>query len=162
MSDEGDDLRELYQELILDHGRHPRNFHASPDAQREAVGHNPLCGDKLVLYLTVGEDGHIVDASFQGEGCAISVASASMMTEMLKGKTAAQAKALWTYFEGLCKGSAGDDDAILASLDEDDASRLQALAGVRHYPVRVKCAMLAWRTLESALDPAVAKKVGAE
>ncbi|MFA6279486.1 MAG: SUF system NifU family Fe-S cluster assembly protein [Bdellovibrionales bacterium] len=161
MSDADDDLRELYQDLILDHGRHPRNFHASPHAQCEAVGHNPLCGDKLVLYLTVGEGGRIADASFQGEGCAISVASASMMTEILKGKTAAQAKALWAYFENVCKGNAVDE-VTTATLDEDDVARLQALAGVRHYPVRVKCAMLAWRTLESALDPVAAKKVGTE
>jgi len=160
MSEDPDDLRDLYQDLILDHGRHPRNFHASPHAQCEAVGHNPLCGDKLVLYLTVGEDGRIADASFQGEGCAISVASASMMTDMLKDKTAAQAKALWAHFEALCKGNAAD--ATATDLDEDDAARLQALAGVRHYPVRVKCATLAWRTLEAALDPAAAKKVGTE
>ncbi len=158
MSEGDDDLRELYQDLILDHGRHPRNFHALEGASCEAVGHNPLCGDKLVLYLAAGEDGRIADVSFQGEGCAISVASASMMTEMLKGKTVAQAKALTACFEALCKGNAAPPFA----LDEDDASRLQALAGVRHYPVRVKCAMLAWRTLESALEPAAAKKVGTE
>ena len=161
MTDDDDDLRDLYQDLILDHGKRPRNFHAIEHAHCEAVGHNPLCGYKLVLFLTVGEEGRIADAAFQGEGCAISVASASMMTEMLKGKTAAEAKALWAYFEALCKGNA-IEEADKAALDEDDVARLQALAGVRHYPVRVKCAMLAWRTLESALDPAAAKKVGTE
>jgi nitrogen fixation protein NifU and related proteins len=161
MSDNDDDLRDLYQDLILDHGRHPRNFHTVDSAQCEAVGHNPLCGDKLVLYLTVGDDGRIVDAAFQGEGCAISVASASMMTEMLKGKTALEAKALWAYFENICKGNAVDEAAAQA-LDEDDVARLQALAGVRQYPIRVKCATLAWRTLEAALDPQAAKKVGTE
>lgn len=147
-----DDLRELYQDLILDHGKHPRNFRAQEKANCEAVGHNPLCGDKLVLYLTVGDDGMIADASFQGEGCAISVASASMMTDMLKGKTAAQAKALFAYFHLLCTEGAPEqvDPALLS---EDDKARLQALSGVRHYPMRVKCATLAWRTLESALDP---------
>ena len=155
------DLRDLYQDLILDHGKRPRNFPVIDPADCEAVGHNPLCGDKLVLFLTVGTDGRIADAAFQGSGCAISVASASMMTEMLKGKTAAQAKRLWAYFEALCKSNA-PDETVAKELDEDDVARLAALAGVRHYPVRVKCATLAWRTLESALDPAAAKKVGTE
>lgn len=155
------DLRELYQDLILDHGKHPRNFHVIDPADCEAVGHNPLCGDKLVLFLTVGEDGRIAQAAFQGSGCAISMASASMMTEMLTGKTAAQAKALWAVFEDMCKGNAVEPER-LASLDEDDMLRLKALAGVRHYPVRVKCATLAWRTLESALDPAAVKKASTE
>jgi len=161
MSDASDDLRDLYQDLILDHGKHPRNFHVIDPADCEAVGHNPLCGDKLVLFLSVDDAGKIADAAFQGSGCAISVASASMMTEMMKGKTAAQARKLWAVFEAMCKGNAVEE-ADKAALDEDDAARLQALAGVRHYPVRVKCATLAWRTLESALDPKAAKKVGTE
>jgi len=161
MSDLDDDLRDLYQDMILDHGRRPRNFRAIEHAHCEAVGHNPLCGDKLVLYLTVGEEGRIADAAFQGEGCAISVASMSMMTEMLKGKTAQEAKNLWEYFKATCMGGA-PDAAIRATLEEDDVERLQALAGVRQYPVRVKCATLAWRTLEAALDPAAVKKVGTE
>lgn len=161
MTETDSDLRELYQDLILDHGKHPRNFRVIDPADCEAVGHNPLCGDKLVLFLTVGEDGRIAQAAFQGSGCAISMASASMMTEMLTGKTAAQAKKLWAVFEALCKSNAVDDSQ-LGDLDEDDRLRLQALSGVRHYPVRVKCATLAWRTLESALDPATVKKVGTE
>lgn len=161
MSENDDDLRDLYQDLILDHGKHPRNFHAIEGAHCEAVGHNPLCGDKLVLYVSVGQDGRIADASFQGEGCAISVASASLMTEVLRGKTAAQARLLWDYFKALTLGNAfAEEDK--AKLDPDDTDRLQALAGVRHYPVRVKCATLAWRTLEAALDPAAIKKVGTE
>jgi len=161
MSEDDNDLRDLYQDLILDHGKHPRNFHVIDPADCEAVGHNPLCGDKLVLFLIVGDEGRIVDAAFQGSGCAISVASASMMTEMLKGKTATQARKLWAYFEAICKSNAVEE-ADVKELDEDDVARLQALAGVRHYPVRVKCATLAWRTLESALDPKAVKKVGTE
>ena len=161
MTDSDGDLRELYQDMILDHGKHPRNFHAIEEPHCEAVGHNPLCGDKLVLYLTVTEDGTIAEASFQGSGCAISVASASLMTDMLRGKTADQARNLWDYFRALTMGSAFED-ADKAKLDEDDVERLQALAGVRHYPVRVKCATLAWRTMEAALDPQAAKKVGTE
>ncbi len=156
-----DDLRELYQDLILDHGKHPRNFRAQDHADCEAVGHNPLCGDKLVLYLTVGDNGKIVDASFQGEGCAISTASASMMTEILKGKTAAQAKALFAYFHLLCTEGA-PEQVDPALLNEEDKARLEALSGVRHYPMRVKCATLAWRTLESALDPKSPKNVKTE
>ncbi|MGE4350761.1 MAG: Fe-S cluster assembly sulfur transfer protein SufU [Bdellovibrionales bacterium] len=161
MTETDSDLRDLYQDLILDHGRHPRNFHPIEAANCEAVGHNPLCGDKLVLFLTVDDHGHIADAAFQGEGCAISMASASMMTEMLIGKTAQEARRLWAVFEDLCKGNAVEPERI-AALPEDDAMRLQALAGVRHYPVRVKCATLAWRTLESALDPNSLKKAQKE
>lgn len=161
MSDTDDDLRDLYQDLILDHGKHPRNFHPMPEATCEALGHNPLCGDKLVLFLTVDDQGKIAQASFQGSGCAISVASASMMTEMLIGKTAAQARALWAYFKAQSMGDAAPPNAA-AALDEDDVARLQALAGVRHYPIRVKCATLAWRTLEAALDPSAMKKVATE
>src|SRR5580693_3801983 len=96
------DLRDLYQDLILDHGKHPRNFHTLPQANREALGHNPLCGDRLMLYLTVDDDDIIKDAGFQGSGCAISTASASMMTEMLKGKTSAEAEKLFRYLHASC------------------------------------------------------------
>ncbi len=158
---EDDDLRELYQDMILDHGRRPRHFHVIEKADCEAVGHNPLCGDKLVLFLKIGEEGKIEDAAFQGDGCAISVASASLMTDMLKGKTAAQAQHLWAYFKALTMGEAYADEEK-EKLNEDDLDRLQSLAGVRHYPVRVKCATLAWRTLEAALDPRAAKEIGTE
>jgi len=158
---ETEDLRELYQDMILDHGRHPRHFHSIEDADCEAVGHNPLCGDKLILFLKLGEEGKIEEASFQGDGCAISVAAASLMTDMLQGKTATQARQLWAYFKALTMGDAyAQEDK--AKLDEDDVDRLQSLAGVRHYPVRVKCATLAWRTLEAALDPDAEKEIGTE
>lgn len=144
-----DDLRDLYQDMILDHGKHPRNFRAMTHANHEAVGHNPLCGDKLVLYVQTGDDGVIQDVSFQGSGCAISTASASMLTEVVKGKHLDDAKKLFDYFHKLCTG----ENADTAGLNEDDTDRLQAIAGVRHYPVRVKCATLAWHTLQAALEP---------
>jgi nitrogen fixation NifU-like protein len=153
-----DDLRDLYQDLILDHGKRPRNFRPQEHANCEAVGHNPFCGDKLILYIAVSNEGRITDASFQGSGCAISTASASMMTEMLKGKTAPEARGLLRYFEDLCTGK----EPEAAGLQEDDVARLQALAGVRKYPMRVKCATLAWRTLENALDPKGAEKARTE
>lgn len=141
------DLRDLYQDLILDHSKHPRNFRVLEGANREALGHNPLCGDRLMLYLTVDANGIIQDTAFQGSGCAISLASASMMTEMLKGKTLQQVETLFNYMHAACTGA---DDTIF-HIDEDDAARLQALAGVRHYPMRVKCATLAWHTLQAAM-----------
>jgi len=142
-----DDLRELYQELILDHGKHPRNFHADEKANRHALGHNPLCGDKIDVYVTVDDKGLIADVSFQGSGCAISVASASMMTEMLKGKTADEAAQLFDYMHKACTGEKADE----AGLDEDAVAHIKALSGVRDYPIRVKCATLAWHTLQAAL-----------
>ena len=162
MNDITDDLRDLYQDLILDHGKHPRNFRAIPDANCEALGHNPLCGDKLVLYLTVNENGLIEDAAFQGSGCAISTASTSMMTEMPKGKNAVEAQKLFDYFYGLCTDHPEESANREYGLSDDDMARLQALAGVRHYPVRVKCATLPWRTLQAALDPHGTKKVATE
>lgn len=140
------DLRDLYQDLILDHGKHPRNFRALPGANREALGHNPLCGDRLALFLTLDDKNIIRDAAFQGSGCAISVASASMMTDMLKGKSLAEAKTLFDYMHAACTGSPSTQ-----AIADDDAGRLQALAGVRHYPMRVKCATLAWHTMQAAL-----------
>jgi nitrogen fixation NifU-like protein len=113
------------------------------------------------LFIKVGDDGKIEDAAFQGEGCAISMASASLMTDMLKGKSAQDARSLWDYFKALTMGNAFPEEDK-EKLDEDDVDRLQALAGVKHYPVRVKCATLAWRTLEAALDPKATKKVGTE
>lgn len=156
-----DDLRELYQDLILDHGKHPRNFRALPEANCEAVGHNPFCGDKLVLYLAVNDKGTVQDATFQGSGCAISMASASMMTEMLKDKTASEAHRLFDYFHAICTGKVISLEDF-SQLDTDDITRLQALAGVRHYPMRVKCATLPWHTLQVALNPDGIKKVSTE
>ncbi|MDP9126951.1 MAG: SUF system NifU family Fe-S cluster assembly protein [Pseudomonadota bacterium] len=141
-----EDLRDLYQDLILDHSKHPRNFHVLPAANREALGHNPLCGDRLTLYMIVGDNDIIADVGFQGSGCAISMASASMMTEMLKGKTLREAETLFEYMHGACTG-----EATITDIDEDDAVRVQALAGVRQYPIRVKCATLPWHTMRSAL-----------
>lgn len=146
MMDEG--LRELYQEVILDHGRHPRHFGGLADANREAEGKNPLCGDEIHLYLKVDKDGRIADVSFEGKGCAISVASASMMTELVKGKSVAAAKALMEAFVRLAKGEALNGAAIV----EDDLERLSIMSGVSQFPMRVKCATLPWHTLASACD----------
>jgi len=162
------DLRDLYQDLILDHSKHPHNFRAVPEANRDALGHNPLCGDRLSLQLKVDADDVIQDVGFQGSGCAISVASASMMTDMLRGRTLEEANALFAYMHALCTGRDYSVPAEMAgttvtapctgenpphvTLADDDRDRLQALAGVRHYPMRVKCATLAWHTMQAALD----------
>ncbi len=137
-----DELRELYQEVILDHSKRPRNFGPRPGANRKAHGDNPLCGDRLVVYLTV-DGGVINDVAFEGRGCAISVASASLMTEMIKGKTTEQVNALFERFHRLVT----EENADLGELD-----KLTVFAGVREFPVRVKCATLAWHTLAAALE----------
>ena len=144
-----DDLRELYQEVILDHGKRPRNFRDVEDATAHAHGANPLCGDQLVVYLKVDADGRIDDVSFVGNGCAISVASASMMTELVKGRTVGDAKAMFERFHKMCTGEDSDDDSTLL---EDDLEKLNVLSGVRAFPVRVKCATLPWHTLNAAID----------
>jgi nitrogen fixation protein NifU and related proteins len=144
-----DDLRDLYQELILDHGRKPRNFRRLEDADASARGDNPMCGDRMELYLKLSPDGQIEDAAFQGRGCAISMASASLMTETVKGKTAEKAKDLSGRFRELAMtGACPDCGADLA----EEMERLQPLAGVHEFPSRVKCATLAWHTLNAALD----------
>jgi nitrogen fixation NifU-like protein len=140
------DLRELYQEVILDHGRKPRNFGALPDANREAHGHNPLCGDKLDVHLKV-HNGIVEDVKFEGAGCAISVASASLMTEALKGKTEAEARAMFETFHALITSEEGIDLDQLEKLD-----KLAVFSGVRDYPLRVKCATLGWHTMNAALE----------
>ncbi len=140
------DLRELYQEVILDHGRKPRNFGPLEDANREGHGHNPLCGDKLDVHVKL-HDGVVEDVKFEGAGCAISVASASLMTEALKGKPEAEARALFEKFHALTTGT----EEI--GLDELEAlDKLAVFSGVRDYPLRVKCATLGWHTLNAALD----------
>jgi nitrogen fixation NifU-like protein len=146
------DLRELYQEVILDHGKRPRNFRHPADANREAKGDNPLCGDKVTIYLKLSPDRRIEDAAFQGRGCAISTASASLMTEILKGKTEDEAKALFGALHHMCT----QDDAApeLPNGLGDEFERLQVLSGVRQYPMRVKCATLAWHTMKAALEGA--------
>ena len=140
------DLRELYQDIILDHGRHPRNFHAMAKPSHFAHGHNPLCGDKVTIYLKLDGD-RIADVSFEGRGCAISTASASLMTEILKGKTLAEAEALFRSFHAKVTGA--DPVAVPPRLAED-AERLEPLTGVKTYPARVKCATLAWHAFEAA------------
>jgi nitrogen fixation NifU-like protein len=144
------ELRELYQEIIIDHNRNPRNHHAMDDATTQANGFNPLCGDKLTVYARL-IDGLIVDLSFVGCGCAISQASASLMTEAVKGKTIEGAHALFHRFHHMLTM---DEETQLSSMD-----KLTVLAGVKAFPARVKCATLAWHTLEAALnkDTAVVK-----
>jgi nitrogen fixation NifU-like protein len=141
------DLRELYQDIILDHGRHPRNFRAIEHPTHTAQGHNPLCGDRVTVYLAVEGD-RIADVSFEGRGCAISTAAASLMTEVLKGKTVEEARDLFANFHARVTGV---DAAPLAPEFEDDMERLEPLTGVRSYPARVKCATLSWHALEAAL-----------
>jgi len=141
-----DSLRELYQEVILDHSRHPRHFGALAGATHEGQGHNPLCGDRITVYLHVGGDGRIEDISFEGRGCAISQASASLMTEMIKGRSVAEAEELMGGFLHLVKGEGAND------LATEDRERLDVMAGVSAFPMRVKCATLAWHTMKSALE----------
>lgn len=137
-----DDIRELYQEMIIDHNRNPRNFHEMPEATTSADGYNRLCGDQLTVYLKI-ESGIVIDVSFKGSGCAISKASASMMTEALRGKTIEEAHELFHQFHSLLT-----TDEPVPNLEH---SKLLVLSGVRAYPARVKCATLAWHTFEAAL-----------
>jgi nitrogen fixation protein NifU and related proteins len=139
------DLRDLYQEVILDHSKRPRNFRSMPDADRRAEGYNPLCGDRETVFVDM--DGDVVkDVSFQGAGCAISTASASMMTESVKGRTRAEAESLFERFHDLIVGKPGESSDESAQL-----GKLAVFSGVREYPVRVKCATLPWHTLKAAL-----------
>jgi nitrogen fixation NifU-like protein len=148
-----DSLRELYQEVILDHSRHPRHFGALQGATHRGQGYNPLCGDRVTVYLHVDDDGRIDDVSFEGRGCAISQASASMMTEMIKGRSVAEAEDLMGGFLRLVKG---EEDAN--GLAGEDRERLDVMAGVSAFPMRVKCATLAWHTMKSALEGGTAAK----
>jgi nitrogen fixation protein NifU and related proteins len=147
-----DDLRELYQDIILDHGRHPRNFHALEHATHLARGHNPLCGDRVTVYLAVEGD-RIADVSFEGRGCAISTAAASLMTEVLKGKSIEDAQKLFAQFHARVTG--GDAGPLPEPLEED-SDRLEPLTGVKAYPARVKCATLPWHAFEAALKSGLA------
>ena len=137
------DLRDLYQEVILDHNRRPRNFGPLPTANRRAEGHNPLCGDRVTVYLDL-EDGRLQDVAFQGSGCAISTASASLMTEALKGLTLEEARGLFKGFHDLV--------TLGATEGSPELGKLAVFTGVREYPMRVKCATLAWHALMAALD----------
>jgi nitrogen fixation NifU-like protein len=138
------DLRALYQEVILDHSKHPHNFRAMPGASRSAQGFNPLCGDKVTLYVKLEGD-RIADLSFQGTGCAISTASASILTQVLKGNTREEAEALFERFHDLVTGKAPRDGK------RPELGKLAVFSGISEFPVRVKCATLAWHTLRSAL-----------
>jgi nitrogen fixation protein NifU and related proteins len=141
------DLRELYQEVILDHSRKPRNFGAMPDATRQADGHNPLCGDRATVFVRLDGD-RLAEVKFQGAGCSISTASASMMTDAVKGRTVAEADDLFRKFHQLVtRDAAGGREDAEASL-----GKLAVFSGVSEFPVRVKCASLAWHTLKAALD----------
>ncbi len=141
-----DDLRELYQDTILDHNKKPRNFRVLADASHEADGHNPLCGDELTLYARVSADGRVDEVTFQGSGCAISKASASLMTDFVKGKTLEELGHDFDRFHRLVTSSPGTPPNI------DGLGKLAVFAGVREYPIRVKCATLAWHALRAALD----------
>ena len=143
-----DDIRELYQEVILDHGKNPRNFRHLEDATCEANGNNPLCGDKLTVFVKVGANDDIEDAAFEGRGCAISVASASMMTNIVIGKKVAQADELFDIFHKMCMG---EDVGEPPKEFEDDIDKLMVLSGVKQFPMRVKCATLAWHTMNAAV-----------
>ena len=142
-----DELRELYQDVLLDHGKNPRNFRVIDGPTCIAHGNNPLCGDVLVVFLIVNKDGIIEDVSFKGEGCAISVASSSMMTEILKGKSKEEAENLFNIFHKMCT-----EDGFVAEEGNDDIDRLQIIAGVKAFPMRVKCATLAWHTMNAAIN----------
>jgi nitrogen fixation NifU-like protein len=140
-----DNLGNLYQEVILDHSRRPRNFRKLEGASRKADGYNPLCGDRVTIYLSM--DGDVVkDASFQGSGCAISTSSASILTESMKGKTRAEAEALFETFHDLVTGERNPKP------DAPELGKLAVFSGVSEFPARVKCATLSWHTLRAALD----------
>jgi nitrogen fixation protein NifU and related proteins len=136
------ELRELYQEVILEHSKHPRNYREMAAASRKVEGYNPLCGDHFTVYLDL-KDGAINDISFQGTGCAISRASASMMTQTLKGKSASEAEAMFEKFHALVTGHGGGEESL---------GKLAVFSGVSEFPLRVKCATLAWHALRAALE----------
>ena len=143
------ELKELYQEIILDHGKNPRNYGKCENFTNDAKGHNPLCGDKVHIYTNLDKDKKILDISFEGEGCAISLASASILTEILKGKNFNLAKAIIENFLNLIK----ENKLItLNSLDDNQKTTLMSLSGVKDFPMIVKCATMAWHTLTSVLD----------
>ena len=137
-----DELSELYQQVILDHSRKPRHFHVLPEANRKAEGNNPLCGDRYTVFLKL-EEGVIRDISFQGSGCAISKASASMMADELKGKTIAAARDYFSQYQNM---------VTTGKMDEEAMGKLCAFAGVHHFPMRVKCAILPWHAMLAGLD----------
>ena len=142
-------LKELYQEIILDHGKNPRNLGKFENFNKDAKGHNPLCGDKVHLFLKLDENKKVIDISFEGEGCAISMASASIMTDLIKGKNENEVKEIIEKFLDMIKEK---DDINTNLLNDDEKIKLMSLGGVKNYPMRVKCATLSWHALSSALN----------
>ena len=142
-------LKELYKEIILDHGKNPRNLGKFDNFNKDAKGHNPLCGDKVHLFLKLDENKKVDDISFEGEGCAISMASASIMTDLMKGKSEKDAKEIIEKFLDMIKEKDNIDTKLL---EEDEKTKLMSLGGVKNYPMRVKCATLSWHALSSALE----------
>ena len=143
------DLKDLYQEIILDHGKNPRNLRKTENFNKDAKGHNPLCGDKVHVYLKLDEDKKVQDISFEGQGCAISMASASIMTDLVKGKEEHEVKEIVKDFLEMIKEKDKLNNKIL---EENEKTKLMCLSGVKKYPMRVKCATLSWHTLTSAID----------
>ena len=142
-------LKELYQEIILDHGKNPRNLRKTENFNKDAKGHNPLCGDKVHIFLKLNDNKKLEDISFEGQGCAISMASASIMTDLLKGKEEKEVKEIVTDFLEMIKEK---DEIKTNLLKDDEKTKLMCLSGVKQYPMRVKCATLSWHTLTSAID----------
>ena len=142
-------LKELYQEIILDHGKNPRNLKSINNYNKDAKGHNPLCGDKVHIYLKMNSNMKIEDISFEGSGCAISMASASIMTDLLKNKKEKEVKEIVDDFLDMIKEK---PDLSTNKLKEDEKTKLMCLSGVKQYPMRVKCATLSWHTLTSAMN----------
>ena len=143
------DLKQLYQDIILEHGKSPRNLGKCEGYSHEAKGYNPLCGDKVHVYLKLNEKKKIEDASFEGSGCAISIASASIMTDLVKGKEESEVKEIVKDFLGMIKVNPSLNSK---NLKEDEKTKLMCLSGVKQYPMRVKCATLSWHTLTSGID----------
>ena len=143
------DLKDLYQEIILDHGKNPRNLGKFDNYNKDAKGNNPLCGDNVHVYLRLNENKKVEDIAFEGHGCAISMASASIMTDMVRGKEEKEVKEIVTDFLGMIK----EKDSLETNiLKDDEKTKLMSLSGVKQYPMRVMCATLSWHTLTSALD----------
>ena len=142
-------LKELYQEIILDHGKNPRNLRKTENFNKDAKGNNPLCGDNVHVYLKLNENKKVEDISFEGSGCAISMASASIMTDLVRGKEEKEVKEIVEDFLGMIKAN---PDLKSDKLKEDEKTKLMCLSGVKQYPMRVKCATLSWHTLVSAID----------
>ena len=142
-------LKELYQEIILDHGKNPRNLRKTENFNKEATGYNPLCGDKVHIYLKLNENKKVEDVSFEGSGCAISMASASIMTDLIRGRNENEVNEIVKDFLYMIKEK---PELSSKNLKDDEKTKLMCLSGVKQYPMRVKCATLSWHTLTSAID----------